>query len=654
MAQLHLSAAQQTLRHISPHMLDNHMYPKRLSNSCSLQYKETLFILGSLSKRLHRNPNAIKNGTGQSELGITENSGALHNCTGSPELGFSDNSSATKNDTGPHELGADCLEVVQCNAERGDEGELSSSAMAIALAMQKICGYSVEIVQRVEKVVPAGVFAGPSAEFRTLCIEQLSLCANIVGDDAILSIYLRPAGSYVTDQLELKQAVIYPGQELAKQDDMLLLTGIFNSQVNLRSAEAAIAEQQVEEILECNALVLPMVKDLFLVGFLVAECQMVKSGSICMPDNECELSSSDSAIKTVKIEPFQQVRDDTLSSSFSAKQKAAVTKISRSLAVAYVMDQRALLLQHTSWQKGIRMSNLMEEIYGPLSNIRTLSKMLLPHFKRTEIPHDILEDILVQGERMKDIVQELQDAFYYTKANLMHFREEDINKIERVHPHPLLRNGYVYSDYFDNDKSTKLSVGPKAGADLELPMPPLALVALPKPNMRPCNVSKLLTDLVNAGDALAHSQQQTLQLRENTHVLQAAIEESALRQALSNLLDSALLRVPAGGWVKVEAMEAPGGGVLVVIDDNGPDMSLMTQTESVVPFRSDLSSESRTEDNILWNFVAGIAIAREILERYGSVLRMLSPYLPNALLGAGGTHIEIWLPPLPVEGTTKS
>ncbi|KAH9313196.1 hypothetical protein KI387_028231, partial [Taxus chinensis] len=483
-------------------------------------------------------------------------------------------------------------------------------------------------------------------------------CTKRMGQLSLLlgkyKVYLRPAGSFVTDQLELRQAVMYPGKELAKQDDMLVLTGNFGTQASLRSAEAAVAEQQVEEIQECNALVLPMVKDLFLVGFLVAEVQMMGPGSIWLPEKDYEQSVSDSSIKRVKIEPFQEDTQKTLSSSFSAKQKTAATKIARSLAVAYVMDQRTLLLQHTSWQKGIRMSNLMEEIYGPLSNIRTLSKMLLPHLKRSEIPHDILEDILVQGERMKVIVQELQDAFYYTKANLMHFREEDVNRIQRVLSNPFLRQGHVYSDYNDNGKRTTLSVGSVPAADLELPMPPLALAGLPKSNVRPCNVFKLLTDLVNAGDALAHSQRQTLQLIENTHILQAAIEESALRQALSNLLDSALLRVPAGGWVKVGAMEAPGGGVLVVIDDNGPDMSLMTQTELIAPFGSNLSSESRTDDNIAWNFVAGIAIAREILEHYGSVLRMLSPYLPNALLGAGGAHIEIWLPAMPVEGTTEA
>eukprot|EP01018_Ginkgo_biloba_P025182 Gb_40603 [translate_table: standard] len=98
-------------------------------------------------------------------------------------------------------------------------------------------------------------------------------------------------------------------------------------------------------------------------------------------------------------------------------------------------------------------------------------------------------------------------------------------------------------------------------------------------------------------------------------------------------------------------MEAPGGGVLVVIDDNGPDMSLMTQTRSLAPFGSELSSKGRTQDNITWNFVAGISIAREILEHYGSVLRMLSPFLPNALIGAGGTHIEIWLPAALVDGS---
>lgn len=597
------------------HVLDSsnpsrHSYS---SYSCGFHHREIQYSPNLLSRRFNKYPNATKNGT--SPPGTSQED--------------------------------DCLKLVHSSEHEG--GELISSAMAIAMSMERVSACPVKFVQTVEKV-GRGVFSSPSAEFRSLCNEQLSLCANIVRKDTVLSLYIRPAGSYVTDQLELRQAVIYPGQEVAEQDDILVLVGTFGTQASLRSAEAAFAEREVEDIPEHNALVVPMIKDLFLVGLLVAERLSIDPGSIWPPGKEIEQSSSALGMKREKIEPFQQDTQMTLSSSFTTEQKAQAIKIARTLAVAYVMDQRALLLQQTSWQKGIRMSNLMEQIHGPLSNIRTLSKMLIPHLKRSEIPHDLLENILVQGEHMKGLLQELQDAFYYTKANLMHFREEDLNRIQRVRSNPFSRLGRAFSDYDYDAKSTAFSLGSKVRGDLELPMPPLALAALQQSDIRPCNVSKLLSDLVNAGDALAHSQQQRLQLIESTPLLQAAIEETALRQALSNLLDSALLRVPGGGWVKVEATEAPGGGVLVVIDDNGPDMSLMTQTHSLVPFGSELSLEDRAQDNIAWNFVAGITIAREILEHYGSVLRMLSPYLPNALLGAGGTHIEIWLPAVPAEG----
>lgn len=618
MAKLHFppfSTLPSTPSHL--HMLDNPFNPSRHShsyNSYSFHHRETQYSPNLFSKRFHKYPNALKNGT--SPPGISQED--------------------------------DCLQLVHSPEHEG--GDLSSSAMAIAMSMQRVSACPVKFVQRVEKV-GRGVFSCPSAEFGSLCNEQLSLCANIVRKDTVISLYIRPAGSYVTDQLELRQAIIYPGQELAEQDDILVLVGTFGTQATLRSAEAAFAERQVEDIPEHNALVVPMIKDLFLVGLLVAERLSIDPGSIWPPGKEVEQSSSALGMKGDKIEPFQQDTQMTLSSSFTTEQKAQAIKIARTLAVAYVMDQRALLLQQTSWQKGVRMSNLMEQIHGPLSNIRTLSKMLIPHLKRSEIPHDLLENILVQGEHMKGLLQELQDAFYYTKANLMHFREEDLNRIQRVRSNPFSRLGHAFSDYDYNAKSTAFSLGSTVREDLELPMPPLALAALQQSNVRPCNVSKLLSDLVNAGDALAHSQQQTLQLIECTPLLQAAIEETALRQALSNLLDSALLRVPGGGWVKVEATEAPGGGVLVVIDDNGPDMSLMTQTHSLAPFGSELSLEDRAQDNVAWNFVAGITIAREILEHYGSVLRMLSPYLPNALLGAGGTHIEIWLPAVPAEGT---
>lgn len=65
---------------------------------------------------------------------------------------------------------------------------------------------------------------------------------------------------------------------------------------------------------------------------------------------------------------------------------------------------------------------------------------------------------------------------------------------------------------------------------------------------------------------------------------------------------------------------------------------------SLTPFGADLCSDEMVEDNMTWNFVAGLTVAREILESYGCVVRVISPRTKDAALGAGGTRVEIWLP----------
>lgn len=68
---------------------------------------------------------------------------------------------------------------------------------------------------------------------------------------------------------------------------------------------------------------------------------------------------------------------------------------------------------------------------------------------------------------------------------------------------------------------------------------------------------------------------------------------------------------------------------------------------SLTPFGADLLSDGMVEDNMTWNFIAGLTIARELLESYGCVVRVVSPRLSDAALGAGGTHIELWMPAFP-------
>ncbi|PON64257.1 Histidine kinase-like ATPase, C-terminal domain containing protein [Parasponia andersonii] len=535
--------------------------------------------------------------------------------------------------------------------EDSEEAALVSSASAVASAIRAASTSPVEFAQRIEKDPKSGLVL-PSSDFQRLCVEQLDLFRRIVDPEALLSVYVRPAGSYVMDRLELRRVTAFPGVNAA---DVVILVGSFSIPAGLRAAEAVLSNQQVELIPEYRAAVFPMVKHPFVVGFLVAEFRSLEQpsrGNGQSQGCDSEKAHDFSLDSDPKSWDIQTLKDESLRMyKFTAEQTSNAINISRSLAMAYVMDQKAMLLQQSSWQNNVRMSNLVEQIRGPLSSIRTLSKMLSLHTRRGEISYDIVEDILVQGDRMKDTLQQLQDAVHLTKANIVRYNEETLKKMlnstfaytESVRPH--------LSDDLSRDNSSNkiqsqgdplpLNTSVK---DLEMPMPPPALAPLKQHEIRPCDVSDVLADLVEAVSPLAHKQQRLIKLSELEQALQVAIEEPALRQALSNLIEGALLRTHIGGRVEIVCIGAPAGGALVVIDDDGPDMHFMTQMHSLTPFGVDLCSENMVEDNMTWNFVAGLTVAREILESYGCVVRVISPRTKDAALGAGGTRVELWLP----------
>ncbi|XP_052205059.1 chloroplast sensor kinase, chloroplastic isoform X2 [Diospyros lotus] len=524
----------------------------------------------------------------------------------------------------------------------GQDGALASSTSAVASAIRRASTSPVEFAQRIESDGKHKGLILPSPDFQRLCLEQLDLFRRIVHPDALLSVFVRPAGSYVMDRLELRQVAVCPGVDAA---DIVILIGNFSIPTGLRAAEAAISNWEAEFIPECRAVVFPMVKHPFVVGFLVAEFPDVKLAREGHDMTHCPLpEESFASYKDTTSWEIQAPIDNQLEMyKFTAEQRLNATNISRSLAMAYIMDQKALLLQQSSWQNNIRMSSLVEQIRGPLSSIRTLSKMLSLHVKRSEISYDIVEDILVQGDCMRDTLQQLQDAVYLTKANIVQYNEDTLQKMQHSsYAHPgSTRSQLSTSITGQEDGSSSCTSTLK---DLEIPMPPLALAPLQQQGIRPCNVSDVLADLVGAVEPLACKQQRFVELGELSQSLPVAVEEPALRQALSNLIEGALLRTRIGGKVEIVSTGAPAGGALVMIDDDGPDMHYMTQMHSLTPFGAGLFSQEMVEDNMTWNFVAGLTVAREILESYGCVVRVISPRRTDAALGAGGTRVELWLP----------
>ncbi|KAG0584178.1 hypothetical protein KC19_3G190900 [Ceratodon purpureus] len=497
--------------------------------------------------------------------------------------------------------------------------ELPSSALAIADAI----GTGFTALRKSDDSKQA--YTTASAEFIALCTEQLGLGKEIVGSSARFTVYIRPAESYSTGQLEFHCMAVYPSQD---EEELVLKQS--DTVVPISLDEAELIKQEVVEVANGSAIILPMVKDLFLIGFVVVE------GVSMSP-------------KTAKLRPVKPVwppkkgtQTPAATLILSKQQLTELPKIARTLALACVVDQRALLLQKSNIQKSDQIEGLLEQAQGPLQAIRTLSQLMLPQFKRGEIPRDFIEDILVQGARMKDVLQQLENVTQSGPNLIQSTQDWEEGNSEEL-PEPNLANErrrlHTGGRGNKNDNIRRQGSLPAAyseGRDLEAPMPPLTLAPVPDYDMtRPCDVAKVLKQLGQAANGLANQRGQNLQIT-SCSPLHAAVNSAGLHRACSHLLEIALQHTPKGGYVRANAMRAPCGGVLIIIEDNG---SNTTDCGSVPTWRGTDLHGVLGED---------IQFVQNIVERQlGGVLRVLSPRVQNGLPDGGGTYIEIWLPGVP-------
>lgn len=95
---------------------------------------------------------------------------------------------------------------------------------------------------------------------------------------------------------------------------------------------------------------------------------------------------------------------------------------------------------------------------------------------------------------------------------------------------------------------------------------------------RPCDVAKVLKQLGQAANGLANQRGQNLQIT-SCSPLHAAVNSVGLHRVCSHLLEIALQHTPKGGYVRANAMRAPGGGVLIIIEDTGPDTTVSSKNK---------------------------------------------------------------------------
>eukprot|EP00850_Spirogloea_muscicola_P004715 SM000020S06065 [mRNA] locus=s20:810243:814519:- [translate_table: standard] len=574
----------------------------------------------------------------------------------------------TSGDASRHAL--HCTASSAAGPADGGDGGLPLTAHAIAAAVSVASATPLKVLWRAPGPAPGrdDTFSVPSEDFVALCHAQLALASSLVGVNVHWTVYVRMPESYTLGHLELQRVASHPKPRPDwAQEKVLVLAGDIDGAVSSRLVETALVGHEAVELPECRTLVLPMAKDSFLVGLIVAEriLPQVQSGggvtksaalkvvrpvwppksSVPVPDGG-KASISAGGEKGSQGLGLQSLPKMAKIPIFTAEEQRRAADVARTLAMACVIDQRALLLQANSWQRNVVLDGLLEQVRSPLTSLRTLGKMLLPQLKGGELANDMVDDILVQGDRMAEVLQQLQKALYPTQV------VEGVGSRQASAREPLLQHGTQCEPPRQQRLRGYQGLGSKQCLlkelrDEELPMPPYALTPLLAPNGgQTCDVASIVAELVLAAGGLAQLRQLALEHVPVPLGVLPLVAGNAfdVRQALSNVIDISLQYTASGGWLKVVVSAAPGGGVLVVVEDNGPGMSLVMQVGATAPLGGGVRGLQASTAEGCVQALNGLSIARNTVEVLGGVMRVQSPHLLDAPAGFGGTRVEIWLP----------
>eukprot|EP00897_Mesotaenium_endlicherianum_P011021 jgi/Mesen1/9948/ME000071S09371 len=634
------------------------------------------------------------------------------------------------------DMGVKCR-AMRGAAEEGGGG-LPSAAYAIAAAIAAACSTHVNVERgsdSASSLLRGGLGGGPSDDFFTLCQAQLELCSKHLAPHDLLTVYIRVPESYASGRLELQRMGVFCRQEHDKA--LITMRGggggaaagaadtiVLSANAD---ADAAFAGRSAVELPERRALVVPLARSSFVLGLLVCErrCtsakvakappQVVKAVKpVWPPPAGTRPQASAGPAAQVAAGGGNGAADMEGRSVFSRDEQEAAAGIALSLACACIMEQRSLLLQQTTWQRAVHMDSLLEKVFerlgpslydflrknnyrafpvdmardfgrqllesvrGPLSALRTLGRMLLPQLRRGGeeqlVSSELVEDMLEQGNSIKDTVRQLQSAVYPSSSSSSSTTTTMSSSSSSASASSAASSAYKEASPWAAEEKPPLAILPPPGGrqqllpaaggggrDREMPMPPLALAPLqdfvhqaPLHSRGGCDAVEVVAQLLKAGQGIARQRELTVHhiLAAEGSVPRVAADAMHLRQALSNVLDPALHLTAPGGWVRVEVAQAPGGGVLVLVEDNGPGCCLLSQEDVLVPLGSSVKSLSSMAVNAGEALHASqeLSMARDLVEDIGGVLRMQSPHLVNAPFGYGGTRVELWLPAIYGDG----
>lgn len=256
-----------------------------------------------------------------------------------------------------------------------------------------------------------------NSKFKQLCHSQLKLISTVIQKpqgayNTRITLYRREAATLDAGQLQLSKITTFtdPGVQSSPPDlDGTLFLGLAGTGASSRGAEKALTEAQLVDLPNTGAFVLPLAAHSFLVGLLVIE-QIALLPHLPADHNDVVLQ---------QLQPRQSAEtalgsgiEDVL---LSGKDREVVQLAGQVLSSACAMDLHSALERAQSAMRSQQVLGLVEEVRGPLTALRTLGSILVPRLRQKEgqeIDRDVAQGILTQGDRLQEVVSQLQAAIH--------------------------------------------------------------------------------------------------------------------------------------------------------------------------------------------------------------------------------------------------
>jgi signal transduction histidine kinase len=447
-----------------------------------------------------------------------------------------------------------------------------------------------------------------SSDFLALCREQITLLAQGMGASFSVVYLTQELVEKPTGEARLIPVMVYPetialnpSDEYGEQEDsypvrlahvlalpnqaMRLLKPTSVSEYSSASA-AATEEQNIQDkqdgySLSHHQIVSPLIYEGLMMGLLVT------------------------------------AREDR---EWNQREEGEIERIGKTLAIACILDQRRAWLQHQLQQEQILqeeqrdlLDNLLHQFRNPLTAIRTFGKLLFKRMRAVDPNREVATSIVRESDRLQELLQKFDQVI-------------DLNTVNTANLTPL------------SLPESKVVINQNQNAEKQ--EKPVLLLPGTGEQLTNCFVADLLAPLLISAQAI--SQERNLQLITEIpdHLPLVRVNEKALREVLSNIIDNALKYTPAGGKILVQCGQQKGNFQGIAISDTGPGIPPEDLEHLGERHYRGVQAQTAIPGTGL-----GIAIAQQLIAEMQGNIEVFSPAIDSIITSShspGATFI-IWL-----------